>query len=395
MSTGMQGKPGVLVIVSSLLCGGAERHSVTLLNGLDSQEFRLSFAYIKRQGALLDEVDTSRLESSFSLDVKSGIELRAIRELARRMDALALDVAVCTNGYAATYALLASKLCKRPVRIVAVFHSTIIDRWRDKLRVLAHTFVFRRCDALVYVSHLQQDHWHTWGLRVEQERVIQNGIDAGHYTDRYAEPVKAEYRAALGFLANDYVIGICAALRPEKAHGDFLEAIARLRQQGLPAKGLIVGTGPEQARIEAEISARGLESHVTLAGFQPDVRPYIAVSDVMVLTSHAVETFSLAALESMSMGKPVVLSRIGGAAEQVTHGVHGLLYERGDIDALTQHLKSLCSPAERARLGSAAAHRVRQQFTLEKMLSAYAQELRDLSATTRTACLDVHVAQTD
>ena len=84
---------------------------------------------------------------------------------------------------------------------------------------------------------------------------------------------------------------------------------------------LIIGEGPQRREIERQIAELELTGHAVIAGHRNDVRPYIACCDVMTLTSHNVETFSIAALESMALGKPLVLrasaapkSRSGTAA---------------------------------------------------------------------------------
>jgi len=105
------------------------------------------------------------------------------------------------------------------------------------------------------------------------------------------------------------------------------------------------------------------------------VRPLIACCDVMVLPSHAVETFSLAALEAMALGKPVVLSRIGGAEEQVIDGLNGRLFEAGDVDRLTEQLASLEDPSVRERMSREAVRRVVELFDESRMVAAYTQLL--------------------
>ena len=70
-----------------------------------------------------------------------------------------------------------------------------------------------------------------------------------------------------------------------------------------------------------------------------------------------------------------MLTRIGGAAEQVTPGANGFLFEPGDIDALTAHLKTLADKGLRSRMGAQANKVVRDQFTLDKMAAAYDREL--------------------
>jgi len=86
-----------------------------------------------------------------------------------------------------------------------------------------------------------------------------------------------------------------------------------------------VGEGPQRPVIERYAQAHGASAWVSLVGHQNQVERYIAAFDVGVLCSVAHETFSLAALEQMSMGVPAVLSDQGGAREMVDDGVQGFV----------------------------------------------------------------------
>jgi glycosyltransferase involved in cell wall biosynthesis len=145
----------------------------------------------------------------------------------------------------------------------------------------------------------------------------------------------------------------------------------------------VVGDGPERAHLESEIARLGLGADVAITGYQMDVRPYVAACDAMVLASHSVETFSLSALESMAMGKPMVMTRTGGASEQVEDGRTGFLYEPGDIDSLVRHLRTLADRAVSRPMGQLAAQKVRDRFTLDKMIGAYSTLLERLATPSR------------
>jgi glycosyltransferase involved in cell wall biosynthesis len=238
------------------------------------------------------------------------------------------------------------------------------------MQMLLYRQLFSHCDLLVYVSENQRCYWRERGMRPAKDEVVHNGIDTDWYTDRRASDAQLAFRLGLGFAPEDFVIGICSALRPEKAHGDLLAAIARLRKQGVPAKGLLIGDGPERPAIERTIAHFGLEQHVRITGVEADVRPFVSTCDVMTLVSRS-ETFSLAALESMSLGKPLVMCDRGGAGEQVIHGQHGFLFEPGDVTALAAHLLALTAAPLRARLGAAAAQRVRDLFTVQGMAARF------------------------
>jgi glycosyltransferase involved in cell wall biosynthesis len=150
----------------------------------------------------------------------------------------------------------------------------------------------------------------------------------------------------------------------------------------VPAKVLMIGDGPQRAEIERQIAELQLAGHAVIAGHRPDVRPYIACCDVMTLTSHVVETFSIAALESMALGKPVVLTRIGGAEEQVRHGSNGLLYEPGDVATLAKHLRRLTAGTDRLSMGAIAARDVRERFTIQRMVQRFSEELQTVTEVT-------------
>lgn len=370
-----QYRPGVLIAVSSLGVGGAEKHAVALANLLDTTRFRLMLCHIKATDTLAAELDASRLEALLSLDVGDKFSWRAVERLADEIDRQRIDIVVCANGYPVLYALAASLLARRRVRLVEVFHTTRPGKLKGRAHMLLNWILFRRCELLIYVSHAQRRYWRARGLRARRDIVIQNGVDIEHFADRLTAEQRAQTRAEFGFAADDYVIGLCASLRPEKAHEDLLLALQSLRQQGVPAKALMIGDGPTRAQIEQRIAQLQLQGAAIITGYRPDVRPCIACCDVMTLTSHAVETFSIAALESMALGKPLVMSRIGGAAEQVQPGVNGLLFEPGDIATLARHLAALADPQVRQTMGEAARQIVRGAFTVERMAAAFTCEL--------------------
>jgi glycosyltransferase involved in cell wall biosynthesis len=93
----------------------------------------------------------------------------------------------------------------------------------------------------------------------------------------------------------------------------------------------------------------------------------------------SIETFSIAALEAMSLGKPMVMGSVGGAAEQVVHGTSGLLFRPGDIEMLVRHLCTLANRERRSRMGAAAAQLVRERFTIQRMVANFTVELQNLT----------------
>ena len=371
--------PGLLFIVNSLELGGAEKQVVTLLNHLDDSRFRLHLAYLKRGERLLPQLNSGNLDELMCCDVTRGVERRAVRELGALVRARHIDAIICTNTYSMLYGYLTRRQARtEKPKLATVFHTTLLRTYKEKAQMLLYQRLFKRSDLLLYVCENQRDYWRDRGLRAAADGVVHNGIDVEYFSDRQTPEERSELRARFGFAPGDTVIGLCSSMRPEKAHGDLLEALASLRTRGVAAKALFIGDGPERGAIEHKAGELGLREHVVITGMQTDVRPYIGCCDVMTLVSHAIETFSLAALESMALAKPLVMSDIGGASEQVLHGQTGLLFEPGDIEALAGHLNTLTDASLRARMGVAAQRRVRQLFTVDIMTAGFAEQIQHL-----------------
>jgi glycosyltransferase involved in cell wall biosynthesis len=93
-----------------------------------------------------------------------------------------------------------------------------------------------------------------------------------------------------------------------------------------------------------------------------------------------VETFSIAALEAMAMGKPMVMSDIGGAREQVVPGENGWLFAPGDVAALTECLKQAGERTKLSAMGAASRQRTSRLFSLDAMVENYAALIGSLRA---------------
>jgi glycosyltransferase involved in cell wall biosynthesis len=98
----------------------------------------------------------------------------------------------------------------------------------------------------------------------------------------------------------------------------------------------------------------------------------------MALTS-STETFSLAALEAMALGKPMLMTDVGGAREQVRHGHNGLLVPVGDIPALADALAQWLDPACRQAMGQRAQAVVRASFDLATMVQGFERQFQALA----------------
>jgi glycosyltransferase involved in cell wall biosynthesis len=361
----------VALVVNSLGTGGVERQLLTLARGLDAQRFDVELIALKSDGPQAQQAAALSVKV-WSPQARSGFDPRAVTRLASHLRESRFHVVLAANQYATLMLRAAAALAPRPGRLLSAFHSSpshIGKHWRDRLRLGLYKLALRGFDGLVFVSGQQRNEWHELGLGQRMaSAVIHNGID----TDRFCRPSTRNVRAELGWPSGAFVVGLCAALRPEKRVPDLVQAVALARQQGVPAHLLIVGDGPQRVSIEQAITRAGLGRVAHITGLQGDVVPFIQACDVMSLVSSA-EAFSMAVLESMACGKPVVLTDVGGAAEQVEQGVHGYRVPVSQPDAVAAHFVTLWRDGAAQRLGDQARERVRQEFSLQRMLDDYAR----------------------
>jgi len=364
----------VTLLVSRLGMGGAERHTITLANQLAGC-FDIALAYLKPDEELIGSLEKERLVELRSLRVKSRIDRVAVRDLVALMEVHDSSVIVCANGFALLYAQLTKLLSRRPIKVIQVLHTTLLPTLKDELIFLVYRPLFWAADHLVFVCDRQRRHWLRRGLIGRSNHVIYNGVDLGHFDPKRFAAVAALQRQVLGFPPNCRVIAVCAVLRPEKAHSLLLRAVSSLKRNGLSWKVMLIGDGPLRQSLQNEVVNLGLQGDVAITGFQNDVRPWLAAADVVALPSTA-ETFSIAALESMAMGKAMLMSDVGGAREQVEHGVNGYIFPSGDADALEEALRDAWDLEKTHAMGRAARDIVASKFSQQTMIREYEQLIR-------------------
>lgn len=360
----------VLFVMGSLVHGGAERQSITVMNRLAERGHECHAAYVKNDPSQLERIRLGGDATVQCLEARRFLDGRAVDALGRLLRRIRPSVIVAANGFALMYASLANGREGLHVPVTVTFHTTQVLGAREQAKSLIDRFFFWRSQCAVFVCERQRRYWLRRGLLSRRNEVIYNGVDTKHFRDSQSADERRALRASMGFSDDDYVIGLSAVLRPEKNHGQLVDAIARLRQGGLPARALMIGDGPERSVVEARALELGLQDDIKISGFKSDVRPCVSLCDVMVLCSRS-ETFSLAALEAMAMNRPVVHADLGGAAEMITPGHNGFLFPVGDTTALTDRLQSLANRRLASAMGMNARRTVEERFSEAAMIDSY------------------------
>ena len=193
---------------------------------------------------------------------------------------------------------------------------------------------------------------------------IYNGIcssEFGHYPGEMS-------RQSLALSEEDQVVGTVARLIPGKGVKTLLEAVS-LVAKILPRLHLVVvGDGPERARLEAYSKRLGLEGRVRFLGWRDDVPSLMAGWDCFALPTLS-EGFSLSVLEAMASRLPVVVSDLPALREAVVPGKGGLLVLPGSVpDWAAALLHVLKDPVKARAMGAFNRERVETFFGAERMV---------------------------
>jgi glycosyltransferase involved in cell wall biosynthesis len=366
-------------VTGSLAHGGAERQTLALAERLAARGHDCELVHVKGEAGLLERLPP-RAAAVRSLEAKRYLDARALGALARRFAALRPEAVLAANGYALMYAWLALRRAALGSSLVATCHTTRLLGVKQELQMALYRLFFWSAACTVFVCESQRRHWRRRGVFSRRNEVIHNGVDIDAWCDVCGPAERARVRAAFGFGANDYVIGMSALLRPEKNHLQMVEAVALLRDLGLPARALMIGDGEMRGAVEARARALGVAQDVAITGLKHDVRPYLEACDVVALCS-VTEAFSLAAIEAMALRKPVVHSDVGGAAEMISPGKNGLLFPVGDTKALVERLARLAEPEACRLMGDRARGVVEVFFSEKAMVDRYEKLLREFGPT--------------
>jgi glycosyltransferase involved in cell wall biosynthesis len=309
-----------------------------------------------------------------SVDRFGGCDTPGIR------DALAsgrFDACIVSGWYLRSYVQAIRACAELGIPVVSRGDSQLAgprSRMKRAAKYLPYRWLLQRIDAHLYVGTANRAYLEHYGVRPERLFFAPHCVDtewfrSGAHAARETGRTEA-LRAALGLDAGGRVALFAGKFIEKKRPADFVSAVARLRRDGRPVQGVMIGDGPLRAELEAQARAEG--AAVIFMGFrnQSDMPACYTLAEVLVLPSDGRETWGLVANEAMACGVPVVLSQDVGAAADLTDGVAaGFAYPCGDVPALAAAIDAALE-AVRARPGAvqAAIRGKLEEFSLARAI---------------------------
>jgi glycosyltransferase involved in cell wall biosynthesis len=274
------------------------------------------------------------------------------------------------------YACLAGLLTRRPV--IATFHGMVGDWHSTSVKSRLKFAVIRKSATRVVAvsNYLKRELEQKWRFSSDHVIMIHNGVDFDAFD---TQPRRSSLRTELGVEPGTPLIGMVGNIRRPKGYQYFVEAARLVSDRMSECRFLIVGHGSGTLLNELtdQIEALGLTDRVILTGFRDDVAQILAQLDIFMLSSLS-EGLSIATIEAMGLGKPVVVTDSGGPGEIVRDGETGYLVPPADSRALADRAMELLRNHSLAeRMGQAARADVRLRFSLEQSIRSYERLYRE------------------
>lgn len=365
----------ILIVIPTLKRAGAERQSVDLANALRNLGHNVSLCIFERDLSLKQELDKHIKFVFFQRKTKLSVSL--FNQIARTIDRDEIEIVLGVLQYSALVGYFSALLSYRKPPVLAAIHTTKNVGFKQELQDrFIYRILFNFLPAVFFVCQNQCNYWtRKYPELKKKSQVLHNGVDVNKYHRQFINH-QMDIRGTIGIGVDDFVFTCIAGFRIEKGHQLLIEAFKTLPTH---AHLILAGDGVLKNKIKKIVVEANLEKRVHFIGCVEDVRPILAISNVSVLPSISVETFSIAMLESMAMGVPVIASDIGGAGELIEDGVSGLLTVPGSLNSLISRMSyALNSPEVLRMMGEASEALIQRNYTLEKMANSYETALRKI-----------------
>jgi glycosyltransferase involved in cell wall biosynthesis len=366
------GRVNVLMLIAGLGLGGAETVVRLLAEAIDRQRFNVILGCVKGLGSAGEQLVAAGADIVCLSDpTKKGTDYLRSLKLRQEVRERKIDV-VHTHT---TDALVDTGLCKLGMprlRTIHTFHFGNYPHLPSRHLWLERIFSKLSTRLIAVGENQRQQIRAVYGFGDGRIGMVRNGVPEAATTR------DDSFRTQIG-AGDRVIIGTVATLIQQKGLQDLILVAKRLKEQRANALFVIVGEGRLRAELEAMRREHGVEDMVVLAGWVPSAAEVAVPAFDVFFQPSLWEAMSVAVLEAMAAGKPVVVTRVGENPRVIEDGVDGVLVDARDIDGMADALKTVIDdPGLRHRLGGAGAAKVANQFTIGHMSRAYERIYLDM-----------------
>ena len=350
-------------IVSGDLWAGAEVMVYNLLKGLQHYEDLEPMAIILNKGRLAEEIH--KLGIKVHILDETTLSFYEITQTVKKLIKNQPPDIIHSHRYKENILAYLGYRSLNGVRLIGTQHGMPeMDRGRAGLkhRIISKInflILSRKFSHVVAVSRdIGRFFVREYGFKQEKVSVIHNGIEI---------PKMSRQRKD----GDSFIIGSSGRLFPIKDYSFMVEIAKKILGTIGNIRFQLAGDGPERSKIQALIQNYGLNGTFELKGHVEDISAFYRSLDLYLNTSIH-EGIPISVLEAMAYGLPVVAPKVGGLTEILDDGVQGYLVSKRDPEAFAEKCFLVYKDSSlRRRMSQAARDKVKQSFSVEKMVQQY------------------------
>lgn len=350
----------ILYIISDQGLGGSSRHLLDLMNGINKNSFRPILL-----SASSSVLNRSRNITTYAIDMKSRIDLKAIKEIKNILNKEKPDLIhlhATRAGLLGTYSAIKTK-----IPVIYTEHLFTKDYVpHNSIIYSAQIFAFRKLakhiNRVIAVSGAVKKYLIDKKIFSENKiEIIHNGVKInGDYNKINHLNISKHNRSKI-------IIGTVGSLNKLKGQKYLIEGFGNLSHKFTNFQLEIVGSGPDRDYLMKIAKNLNLQKKIKFHGREEDVSRIMNRWDIYVQPSLS-ESFGLSVAEAMSVGIPVVATATGGLTELINND-SGILVRPKDPYAISCAIMKLAMDSKlRHKIGQQAKNRIEKNFSLENML---------------------------
>jgi glycosyltransferase involved in cell wall biosynthesis len=290
---------------------------------------------------------------------------------------------------AGTLGMIAAKLAGVPHRMHTIAGLPLLIATGPK-RVLLNTVekITYSCATMIYPnSFAMKDIIIQQGFTKESKlKVIEkgstNGVDTDHFDPKlFDEASKTKLKSELGINKDDLVFVFIGRIVKDKGMNELMHTFAKLNLEYPKTKLLLVGPYEDHLNPLQPETYNLIKNHksITHVGYQKDVRPYFAISDVLAFPSYR-EGFPNVVMQAGAMGIASIVTDINGCNEIIEHGKNGLIIPAKNQDTLFDAMKYMINhPEERMNMANSSRSKIENNYQQKIVWNALLKEYQNLN----------------
>ena len=373
----------VMLMTDEMEVGGSQRQIVQLAMGLKERGIECVVLYFIKPSFLVDRLHAAGIQT-LRVDKRRRVDPEFVWKLRQTIRQWAPDVLHCYSFTAELWGAIATRLLpasERPTLITSVrgtYEWYSANQWRMK------HWASQRSQGIISNSREGAEYAaRQMGLPMSRFSIVHNGVEVPEPAADAVAALRKEYTAAApnGQAAAPFetLLLFVGRLVEHKNLPRLLDAFARVAAERPHVRLLLVGGGPLHDTLAARIRELKLDDRALLLGERPDVAALMKAADLLVAPSLR-EGMSNVILEAMALGLPVLATRVGGTPEVIEDGLHGVLVDPIDTQALADAMLQLIDdPVRRQAIGQAGRQKVLEQYSPRAMVSAMLKEYSRVS----------------